>query len=84
MNSALVVTVPVPSEAEVEESLLNQVLSDALAEADHERVFGRHLTPFLLGRMAERSNGATLHANIALLENNARVAAEIARAFHSG
>jgi len=38
------------------------------------------LTPFLLGQMAERSGGSTLRANIALLENNARVAAEIARA----
>jgi len=38
------------------------------------------LTPFLLSQMAERSGGATLRANIALLENNARVAAAIARA----
>ena len=41
---------------------------------------GRELTPFLLARMAELSEGATLRANIALLENNARVAAGIARA----
>ena len=41
---------------------------------------GVFLTPFLLSRMAERSGGATLLANIALLENNARVAAEIALA----
>ena len=42
-----------------------------------------NVTPFLLARMAELSKGATLRANIALLENNARVAAQIARELSS-
>lgn len=78
--SALLVTVPVPREVEVESSVLNEVLDDSLAEAARENIAGRDLTPFLLARMSERSAGATLRANIALLENNAKVAAEIARA----
>lgn len=77
---ALLVTVPVPAEAEVDERLLREVLAEALREAEQTGVGGRELTPFLLSRMAERSGGATLKANVALLENNARVAAEIARA----
>ena len=80
MESALLVTVPVPAEAEVEADLLQRVLDDSLAEAERKQVAGRDLTPFLLARMAEQSAGATLRANIALLENNARVAAQIARA----
>ena len=48
--------------------------------ADERGVTGRDLTPFLLAHMSWRSGGATLRANLALLENNARVAAEIARA----
>jgi pseudouridylate synthase len=80
MESALLVTVPVPAEAEVEADLLQRVLDDSLAEAERQRIAGRDLTPFLLARMAEQSAGATLRANIALLENNARVAAQIARA----
>jgi pseudouridylate synthase len=79
MESALVVTVPVPVEAEVDSDLLQRVLDDALGEAEREKIAGRDLTPFLLARMAEQSEGATLRANIALLENNARVAAQIAR-----
>lgn len=79
-QSALLVTVPVPSEAEVESSKLNEVLDDSLSEAARENITGRDVTPFLLARMSERSQGATLRANIALLENNANVAAEIARA----
>lgn len=79
-ESALLVTVPVPVEAEVESGLLQKVLEDSLAEAERQKITGRDLTPFLLARMAEQSEGATLRANIALLENNARVAAQIARA----
>jgi len=79
MESALLVTVPVPAEAEVDADLLQRVLDDALAEAGRKRIAGRDLTPFLLARMSEQSEGATLRANIALLENNTRVAAQIAR-----
>jgi len=83
LESALLVTVPVPSEAEVEGSLLKKVLDESLAEAERQRITGREVTPFLLTRMSERSEGATLRANIALLENNARVAAAIARVLQS-
>ena len=80
VQSALLVTVPVPSEAEVEQSFLNTVLEDALGQAERNKISGRDLTPFLLAQMSQRSDGATLRANIALLENNARVAAQIANA----
>ena len=79
MQSALLVTVPVPAEAEVDAELLRQVLADSLKQADELKITGRDVTPFLLARMSEQSKGATLKANIALLENNARVAAQIAR-----
>jgi pseudouridine-5'-phosphate glycosidase len=80
MQSALLVTVPVPVEAEVDAELLRQVLDDSLKQADELQITGRDVTPFLLARMSEQSEGATLQANIALLENNARIAAQIARA----
>ncbi|MGI9164915.1 MAG: pseudouridine-5'-phosphate glycosidase [Pyrinomonadaceae bacterium] len=80
IESALLVTVPVPAEFEVPSALVEQVLGDAISAAERQRVAGRDLTPFLLARMAEMSEGATLRANIALLENNARIAAEIAQA----
>ncbi|HEV8188275.1 MAG TPA: pseudouridine-5'-phosphate glycosidase [Pyrinomonadaceae bacterium] len=80
LESALLVVVPVPAEFEVPAEALQQVLNTALEDAERKRITGAALTPFLLGQMAERSGGATLRANIALLENNARVAAEIARA----
>jgi pseudouridine-5'-phosphate glycosidase len=78
---ALLVTVPVPNEFELPAAELKTALDAALAEAKRENVAGRELTPFLLSCMAQASQGATLKANIALLENNARIAAEIAASF---
>ena len=80
MNTALLVTVPVPQEFEVDEEELSRVLTDALEKAEREGITGRDVTPFLLAQMAQFSDGATLRANISLLENNARVAGEIAKA----
>ena len=80
ISTALLVTVPVPEEFEVPAEQLQKVLDEALEEARHLRVAGRALTPFLLSHMSKLSGGSTLRANVVLLENNARVAAEIAAA----
>jgi pseudouridine-5'-phosphate glycosidase len=83
VESALLVTVPVPVEDEVPEEALKKILDQSLADAAESNVSGRDVTPFLLARMAELSEGATLRANVRLLENNARVAARIARELNS-
>ena len=83
IESALLVTVPVPEQFEVPHEKLHAVLNQALESAERQGITGRELTPFLLGQMAERSSGVTLRANVALLENNARVAAQIALALGS-
>lgn len=78
VDSALLVTVPVPAEAEVPEEALKKFLDQSLSAAKLSNITGRELTPFLLARMADLSEGTTLRANIALLENNVLVAARIA------
>lgn len=78
LKSALLVTAPVPRESEVSAEVLQRVLNNALAEAEAKGISGPELTPFLLSQMAALSGGETLRANIALLQNNARIAAEIA------
>jgi pseudouridylate synthase len=78
IESALLVTVPVPAEFEVPHEQLQEVLDQSLEMAERHNIGGRELTPFLLGQMAERSGGVTLRANVALLEHNAHVAARIA------
>jgi pseudouridine-5'-phosphate glycosidase len=78
VDGSLLVTVPVPAEAEIPDEELRSILDQSLWDAEHSNISGRELTPFLLARMAQLSKGTTLRANIALLENNTRVAAQIA------
>ena len=80
IESVLLLGVPVPAKFEVPADELQLVLTTALEDAEWKGITGPEFTPFLLKQMAERSGGATLRANIALLENNARVAAAIASA----
>ena len=80
LKNSILVTVPVPAEFEISRDELEAILAEALVQADAENISGKAITPFLLSQMSERSGGRTLAANIALLENNARVAAEIANA----
>ncbi|MEQ1922563.1 MAG: pseudouridine-5'-phosphate glycosidase [Pyrinomonadaceae bacterium] len=78
LKNSILVTVPVPAEFEIDRAELESILADALRLADEKGINGKEITPFLLSQMSERSGGRTLAANIALLENNARVAAQIA------
>ena len=79
LKNAVLVTVPVRGEFEIDRAELEAILADALKLADEKGISGKEITPFLLTQMSERSEGRTLAANIALLESNARVAAEIAK-----
>ncbi|MER3431323.1 MAG: pseudouridine-5-phosphate glycosidase [Blastocatellia bacterium] len=81
-SGSLLVTVPVPENAEINPAEVEPLLVDGLREAKQRGIKGKEITPFLLAQMSEKSNGRTLAANVALLENNARVAAEIARGFN--
>lgn len=78
LNGSVLVTVPIPSEFEVPCERLEDILDNLLSEADDIGIKGKEITPFLLKGMSERSGGDTLKANIALLENNVKVASEIA------
>jgi len=77
-RSGVLVGVPIPIDAELDVVTLDAVLSGALADADAAGVVGAAVTPFVLGRIAEATAGRSIPANLALAENNARVAAEIA------
>ena len=80
LQNAILVTVPVPTEFELDRGEVEALLAEALKLADERGIIGKEITPFLLSQLSERSKGKTLAANIALLENNARVAGEIAKA----
>jgi pseudouridine-5'-phosphate glycosidase len=78
MTNTILVTNPVPEAAELKIADVEAMLFEALKAAKEQGIKGKEVTPFLLSQLSERSQGATLTANIALLENNARVGSEIA------
>ncbi len=78
LPGGMLVAVPVPTEAELPRERVEPAIEQALGEAEVRGVRGKALTPFLLARVAALTGGDALRANMALLENNARVAAQIA------
>lgn len=70
---------PIPEEHAVDPNELQEWLDGAHRAAEYGRVSGRRLTPFLLQKMEELSQGRSLRSNVALLENNAIVGARLAR-----
>ncbi|MCE9645096.1 MAG: pseudouridine-5'-phosphate glycosidase [Chloroflexi bacterium] len=80
MRSAVLVTNPVPETQAVPKSEMDPIIAKASAEAVAQGIHGQKLTPFLLGRISELTGGKSLRTNLALLLNNARLAAQIAGA----
>lgn len=73
-----VIANPIPAEAALDLVLVEQAIGRALADADSAGIQGKALTPFLLARLEDLTDGQTLEANIALVRSNAVLAAEIA------
>lgn len=81
IQGGTLVAVPVPVEDEIPPAEIESAIARATREADAEGVVGAALTPFVLARLAELTEGRSVRTNISLLRNNARVAARIAVAF---
>ena len=77
-TSGVIVANPIPQEHEAPEELYANALEAALIQASAEGVSGRGVTPFLLERMRQLTGGASVEANRALLESNARLAGALA------
>ena len=77
-KTGVLLTVPIPVEAELDAEQLDSVLAQALLDCEAAGIRGAAVTPFVLGRIGQATEGRSVPANLALAENNARVAAEIA------
>lgn len=77
---ALLLCVPPPADRALDAEEVGGAIARALARAEEQGVRGKEVTPFLLRAVAEETGGRSLEANVALLRNNARVAAEVAAA----
>jgi len=81
LRSAVLVCQPLSAEEEIPRHQVEGAIVQARQEAHEEGIRGQALTPFLLSRMADLTRGASLKANLSLLLNNARLAAQISREF---
>jgi pseudouridine-5'-phosphate glycosidase len=80
LTGGLLVCVPCPAEAARPVDEMERAITIAVKEAEAQNVRGKAVSPFLLSRISELTHGESKAANLALLQNNARVAAEIAAA----
>ncbi len=83
LSSGLVIANPIPVADEIPTEEIGLIIDQALTDMDALGITGKDATPYLLGRIVEISDGASLVANIALVRNNARLGAAIARSFTS-
>ncbi|MCB1424350.1 MAG: pseudouridine-5'-phosphate glycosidase [Zhengella sp.] len=80
IEGGMLVANPVPEADEIPSAEMNRHIAEAQAEAEAKGVSGKAVTPFLLARIVELTGGRSLATNIALVKNNARLAADIAAA----
>lgn len=80
LRSAVLLTAPCPADAAIPDDVMDSALRAAESQADADGITGAALTPYLLSAVSELTAGASLKANLALLHNNARLAAAWASA----
>ena len=81
LSGGLVVGNPIPAKHALDDDEIEGIIAEAIVETTRSGITGKDTTPFLLAKIAERTGGRSLDANIQLVLNNARLAAEIAAAF---
>lgn len=81
LAGAVSVANPIPEADEVPSAEIDAIIDQALADCAERGISGKDITPYLLGRIVELTEGRSLAANIALVRNNARLGAEIAVAY---
>ena len=81
LKGGMVIANPIPKKFEMEYTSINEAIEEALIEANAQNISGKDITPFLLSRIEQLTKGKSLAANIQLVFNNAKLAAEIAQSY---
>lgn len=79
LEGGILLTNPIPESDSMDEEKINTAIEKALVEAEEKGIHGKETTPFLLSKVLEVTEGKSLEANIALVKNNARLGAEVAK-----
>lgn len=81
LGGGMLVTNPIPEEFSMDADTINKAIGEAVEEAKKLGIHGKETTPFLLAKVKEITGGQSLDANIQLVFNNAKVAAQTAVAY---
>ncbi|MBI49449.1 MAG: pseudouridine-5-phosphate glycosidase [Crocinitomicaceae bacterium] len=81
LRGSILVANPIPEEHEADVALINNAIDEGLAMANSKNIKGNELTPFILSYIGKSTLNLSLKSNLSLVENNARVGAQIARAY---
>lgn len=83
LKGGAVIANPIPEADAMEKSFIDGIINEALKEAEEQNIAGKDVTPFMLGKVKDLTEGRSLDANIALVKNNAVVGAKIAVALNA-
>ncbi len=83
LSGGVLIGNPVPEDAEIPRTVMDEIIATAIAESDAAGITGKALTPWLLGRIVELTDGRSLATNQQLIFNNAAIAAELAVALNA-
>lgn len=78
LESGILLAVPIPADSQGDNEVIESAVQQAVAEADALEMAGKEITPYILSRLNELTGGESLRANLALVEHNARIGAEVA------
>ncbi len=81
LKGGVLITNPIPKEKELDFEIMNKAIEEAIVEEKKMGIKGKESTPFLLGKVKELTGGLSLKANIELVYNNAKLAAQIAKEY---
>lgn len=84
LHTGMLMANPIPEEFSMDEEMINNAIEAAVKEAEEKGIKGKDSTPFLLSKVKDITGGSSLDANIELVFNNAKVAAQIAKAYCAG
>lgn len=83
LKGGAVIANPIPEADAMDKSFIDGIINEALKEAEEQNISGKDVTPFMLGKVKDLTEGRSLEANIALVKNNAVVGAKIAVALNA-
>ena len=79
LAGGMLIACPIPAEDEIPYEKMDVVINKALEECEAQKITGKRITPFLLSKVKDLTEGASLDANVKLVLNNAKIGAQIAR-----